>query len=86
MSDFLTTTQVMKLLGVSYFTLDKFRRYRELPIPFGRYGRRYGFDRDEVLQWLKDNALLDPIRPLRPKLDHERRPGIVVAGTSRAGD
>ena len=73
MSDFMTASQVIELLGISYFTLDRFRRYQDTPIPFGRYGRRYGFDRAEVLQWTKDNALLDPARPLRDKLDHERR-------------
>ena len=80
----LTTRQVMKLVGVSYPTLAKFRRYEMCPLPFGRTGRSYTYEEAEVRAWLKANALLDPERPIRNKLDHERRSVATVAGTCRS--
>ena len=74
----LTTKQVCDLLGVSYPTVDKFRRYKECPLPYGRAGRSYFYEEDLVRQWLQDNALLDPGRPVREKLDHERNAAVVA--------
>lgn len=84
MSKLLSTTEVCKLLGVSKPTLEKIRRFRECPLPFGRVGRSYVYDREKVLRWAEENARLDPNRPLRAKLAHERRSVAVVAGTSEA--
>ena len=82
MLELMSSKEVCNLLGISYPTLDKVRRYEECPLPFGRAGRAYRYERDKVLAWLEENALLDPNRPLRPKLDHERRSVVTVAGPS----
>ena len=81
MSELLTTKEVMEFLKVCAPTLDKFRRYESLPIPFGRTGRTYVYHRADVTQWTKDNALMDPMRPVRAKYGFERRPIGTVAGT-----
>lgn len=82
----MTTAEVLKLLGVSRPTLDKLRRYVYLPLPFGRAGRSYTYDEVEVRAWLKENALLDPLRPVREKMDHEKRYGSVPVAGKITGD
>ena len=83
MTQILSTKDACELLAVSSPTLEKFRLYLDCPIPFGRIGRRYTYDRSEIHAWIRSNALLDPDRPARAKLDHERRPIATVAGTCR---
>lgn len=86
MSQILSTKDVCEFLGVSSPTLDKFRLYVDCPIPFGRIGRRYAYDRLAILEWTRKTALLDPNRPLRAKFHHERRPVATVAGACRHED
>lgn len=82
MPKLLSNLEVQELLGVSHLTVERMRRYKELPLPFGRVGRQYFYDESKVLAWVEENGPLDPDRAVRSKFDHERRPVTTVAGTS----
>ena len=52
----LTRSETAALLRISLDGIDKVIHAEENPIPMLRVGRRYLFDRDEVLAWARENA------------------------------
>lgn len=52
----LTRVEAAALLRVSLDGIDKFIQTDEHPIPVLRAGRRFLFDRDEVIAWARESA------------------------------
>ena len=54
--DLLTRPECAALLRISLDGLDKVVHAEENPIPMLRVGRRFLFDREDVLSWARKNA------------------------------
>ncbi len=48
---YLNTAQVAKLLSLSIFTIKKY--VRERTIPAYKVGRRWLFEKNEIIQWIE---------------------------------